>query len=136
EAGLPAVPASEALRLGLQGEAERPLAQAERGLEGTGGPLPVPAERRGRLQVLLALARLRLARQRSALRAVVEEVDRLLAPAEAADPAQLGLGEDLRARAGISLGIAEVWARRLAEAERHLGGGGAPARRGRAAVPQ
>ena len=41
-------------------------------------------------------------------------------PAEAADAAQLGLGEDLRARAVISLGIAEVWAGRLADADRHL----------------
>src|SRR5262250_2733550 len=129
DAELTALTASDELRLGLQEEAERHLAQADRGLEGTGGPLPVPAERRGRLQVLLALARLRLARQRSDLRAVVEEVDRLLAPAEAADPAQLGLGEDLRARAVISLGIAEVWAGRLADADRHLEQGVALARR-------
>jgi len=129
DAELTALTASDELRLGLQEEAERHLAQAERGLEDTGGPLPVPAERRGRLQVLLALARLRLAQQRSDLRAVVEEVDRLLAPAEAADPAQLGLGEDLRARAVISLGIAEVWAGRLADADRHLEQGVALARR-------
>src|SRR5215469_7498980 len=129
DAELTALTASDELRLGLQEEAERHLAQAERGLEDTGGPLPVPAERRGRLQVLLALARLRLAQQRSDLRAVVEEVDRLLAPAEAADAAHLGLGEDLRARAVISLGIAEVWAGRLADADRHLEQGVALARR-------
>ena len=129
DAELTALTASDELRLGLQEEAERHLAQAVRGLEGTGGPLPVPAERLGRLQVLLALARLRLARQRSDLRALVEEVDRLLAPAEAADAAQLGLGEDLRAQAVISLGIAEVWAGRLADADRHLEQGVALARR-------
>jgi LuxR family maltose regulon positive regulatory protein len=129
DAELTALTASDELRLGLQEEAERHLAQAERGLEATGGPLPVPAERRGRLQTLLALGRLRLARQRSDLRAVVEEVNRLSALAEATDAAQLGLGEDLQAQAVISLGIAEVWAGRLADADLHLEQGVALARR-------
>ena len=37
-----------------------------------------------------------------------------------ADAAQLGLGEDLRAAALISLGIAEIWTLRFEDAERHL----------------
>src|SRR5262249_37131679 len=105
DAELTALTASDELRLGLQEEAERHLAQAERGLEGAGGPLPVPAERRGRLQVLLALARLRLARQRSDLRAVVEEADRLRSSAEAAGPAR-------RPRTARSSGWARTCGRR------------------------
>jgi LuxR family maltose regulon positive regulatory protein len=89
----------------------------------------VPAERRGRLQVLLAIVRLELARQRGDLRAVAEEADRLLAPAEDADAAQLGLGEDLRALAVINLGIAEIFTARPEDAGRHLEQGVALARR-------
>ena len=39
---------------------------------------------------------------------------------ETADAARLGLGEDLRATALISLGAAEIWAFRFEDAERHL----------------
>jgi hypothetical protein len=49
-----------------------------------------------------------------------EEAQRLLSLTEGADAAQPGLGEDLRATAFISLGIAEMWALRLEDAERHL----------------
>ena len=93
-------------------EAERYLARAALGFEGGEGLVPVPAERRGRLQVLLAIVRLGLARQRGDLPAVAEEAQRLLAPAEAADAARFGLGEDLRALAVINLSIAEVYAAR------------------------
>jgi DNA-binding CsgD family transcriptional regulator len=47
----------------------------------------------------------------------------------ALDVAQLGLGEELRALALISLGIAELWSLRLREAEAHLERGVALARR-------
>jgi LuxR family maltose regulon positive regulatory protein len=60
---------------------------------------------------------------------VAEEAQRLLALTEGTDIVQLGLGEDLRAAALISLGIAEMWALRFEAAERHLGQGVALARR-------
>jgi LuxR family maltose regulon positive regulatory protein len=104
-------------------EAERQLALAAR-RSGS-----VPAERRGRFQVMLTIRRLGLARQRGDLPVVAEEADRLLAAVEAPDAAQLGLGEDLRALALISLGRAEVFAGRREAAGRHLEQGVALARR-------
>ena len=88
----------------------------------------VPADRRGRVQVMLAVLRLFLARRLVDFPVVVEEAQRLLALMETADAAQLGLGEDLRAAAFISLGIAEIWALRFEDAERHLKQGVALAR--------
>ena len=126
DAELTALMAAGELTWGSLEQAEHYLARAARGLEGNDGP--VPAERRGRLQVLLAIARLALAQQRGDLPAVAEEADRLLA-VEAPDAARLGLGDDLRALAVISLGIAEAWAARLEDADRHLEQGVALARR-------
>ncbi|MGH3417994.1 MAG: hypothetical protein ACRDOD_00115 [Streptosporangiaceae bacterium] len=91
--------------------AERYLALATRKLGS------VPAGRAGRAQAVLAVVRMRLARQRGDLAAVAEEAQRLLAPAVSADPAQYDpapaaraeLGGDLRALALIDLGIAEAW---------------------------
>jgi LuxR family maltose regulon positive regulatory protein len=80
----------------------------------------VPADRRGRVQVMLAVLRLFLARRLLDFPVVVQEAQRLLSLTEAADAARLGLGEDLRAAALISLGIAEIWALRFEAAERHL----------------
>lgn len=80
----------------------------------------MPADRRGRVQVMLAVLRLSLARRFVDFPVVVEEAQRLFALTEAADAAHLGLSEDLRAAAFISLGIAEVWAFRFADADRHL----------------
>ncbi len=80
----------------------------------------VPADRRGRVQVMLAVLRLFLARRLVDFPVVAEEAQRVLALTEAAEAAQLGLGEDLRAAAFISLGIAEMWALRFEDAERHL----------------
>ena len=88
----------------------------------------VPADRRGRVQVMLAVLRLFLARRLVDFPVVAEEAQRLLALTEAADAAQPGLGEDLRATAFISLGIAEMWALRFEDAERHLTQGVALAR--------
>ena len=129
DAELIALMAVGELTWGSPEEAERYLARAARGFEGGEGPVPVPAERRGRMQIFLAIVRLGLARQRGDLPAVAEEAQRLLAPAEAADAAQLGLGEDLRALAVISLSIAEVYAARPEDADRHLEQGVALARR-------
>ena len=107
---------------GLLEEAERYLALAAQKLDS------LPAGRRGRAQVVVAVVRMRLARQRGDLPAVAEEAQRLLAPAVAADPAKAGLGEDLRALALIDLGIAELWTARFDDADRHLEDGVALAR--------
>ena len=104
-------------------EAERYLALSTRALES------VPADRRGRAQVVLAVVRMRLARQRGDLPAVTEEAQRLLAPAMTAESGQPGVGEDLRALALINLGTAELWTSRFDEANRHLEDGIALARR-------
>jgi LuxR family maltose regulon positive regulatory protein len=114
DAELAARMAGDELARGSLEEAERYLTLATRGLE------TVHADRRGRPQVVLALVRMRFARQRGDLPAVAEEAQRLLVPAGAADPARLGLGEDLRALALIDLGIAELWTGSFEEADRHL----------------
>jgi LuxR family transcriptional regulator, maltose regulon positive regulatory protein len=88
----------------------------------------VPADRRGRVQVMLGVLRLFLARRFVDVPVVAEEAQRLLALTEAADTGHLGLSEDLRAAAFISLGIAEIWALRLEDAARHLSQGVALAR--------
>jgi LuxR family maltose regulon positive regulatory protein len=120
DAELAARVAGDQLARGSLEEAERCLALATRKLES------VPADRRGRAQVVLAVVRMRLARQRGDLETVAGEAQRLLAPAVTAEP---GLGGDLRALALIDLGIAEAWTARFEEADRHLGDGTALARR-------
>src|SRR5580704_12986181 len=99
---------------GFLGDAGRHLAVA------TGALASVPAERRGRLQVLLSVLRLFLARRLNDFPVVVEEARRLLALMKIAEAVRLGLGEDLRAATLISLGIAEIWALQFDDAERHL----------------
>jgi LuxR family transcriptional regulator, maltose regulon positive regulatory protein len=88
----------------------------------------VPARRRDRFRVTLAVLQLHLARQRGDLQAVAEEAEQLRS-AGALDVPQRGLGEELRALALISLGIAELWSLRFHEAEAHLERGVALARR-------
>jgi LuxR family transcriptional regulator, maltose regulon positive regulatory protein len=88
----------------------------------------VPADRRGRVRVMLAVLRLLLARRLLDFPVVVQEAQRLLVLTQAADAAHLGLGEDLHAAALISLGIAEIWALRFEDAGRHLERGIALAR--------
>jgi LuxR family maltose regulon positive regulatory protein len=127
DAELTALRAADELTWGSPEEAERYLAQAAQRFEGSEGS--VPAERRGRLQVFLAIVRLALARRRGDLPAVAGQADRLFAAVEAEDAAQLGPGEDLRALAEIELGIAEVYAARLEDADRHLEHGVILARR-------
>ncbi len=120
DAELAARVAGDQLARGSLEEAERCLALATRRLES------VPANRRGRAQIVLAVVRMRLARQRGDLETVAGEAQRLLAPAVTAEP---GLGGDLRVLALIDLGIAEAWTARFEEADRHLGDGIALARR-------
>jgi LuxR family transcriptional regulator, maltose regulon positive regulatory protein len=86
----------------------------------TGALAAVPADRRGRVRVMLAVLRLLLARSLADFPVVMQEAQRLLALTEGADAADLRLSEDLRAAAFISLGIAEVWAFRFTDADRHL----------------
>jgi LuxR family transcriptional regulator, maltose regulon positive regulatory protein len=122
DAGLAAVAAADQLALGSPEAAEHYLALAER------GPTSALIARRGQAQVLLGIARLLHARQCGNLPAVVEETRLLRAMAEDPDAAQLGLGEDLRTLALISLGITEYWTARFEDAGRHLDKGIALAR--------
>jgi LuxR family transcriptional regulator, maltose regulon positive regulatory protein len=123
DAQLGAVAAADKLVRGSVKAAERYLRLAER------GTVSVPEALRAQAQLLLGVARLLLARQRADLPAAVEEARRLVAMAEARDPAQPALGEDLRALALISLGSAELRAARFEDADRHLERGVALARR-------
>jgi LuxR family transcriptional regulator, maltose regulon positive regulatory protein len=104
-------------------EAERFVVLATERLES------VPADRRERARIVLAVVRMRLAARRGDVAAVAEQAQRLLAPAGAADLAELGVGGDLRMLALIDLGIAELWTGRFDEADRHLEDGIALARR-------
>jgi LuxR family maltose regulon positive regulatory protein len=129
DAELAVLAAADQLAQGSLEEAKRYLTLAAQ------GSASVPADRRGRVQVLLAMVGLLLARQRGNLPAVAEEARRLQALAEAPDAArpvrgegEVG-GEDLRALALINLGIAEAWAAQFEEAERHLEQGVALAHR-------
>jgi LuxR family maltose regulon positive regulatory protein len=123
DAEFAAVAAADELNHGSLEEAERYVALATRG---TGS---MRAERREHFQVILAVLRLSLARQRGDLPAVVEEAQQLLRQVETAEAAQLRFGRDLRALALISLGIAEIWAGQVEDGERHLEQGIALARR-------
>jgi LuxR family maltose regulon positive regulatory protein len=116
-----AAAAAELMRGSLE-EGARYLALA------TAGAASVPARTRDRFRVTVAVLRLYLARQRGDLRPVAEDMERLRS-AVAPDVAQLGLGEELRAVALISLGVAELWSLRVDEAKAHLEQGVALARR-------
>jgi LuxR family transcriptional regulator, maltose regulon positive regulatory protein len=121
-AELTAVQVAGDLVRGALDDAGRHLAAA------AGAPTTVPADRRGRVEVMLSVLRLFLARRFVDFPVVAEEAQRLLTLTESADTTHLGLTEDLRAAAFISLGIAEMWALRLEDAEGHLNQGVALAR--------
>jgi LuxR family maltose regulon positive regulatory protein len=104
-------------------EAERHLARAEQEMTS------VPADRRGRFQVNLTIARLSLAHRSGDLSAVAEEAQRLLASVMTARADTPGQCQELRAAALVSLGIADLWALRVEDAERHLEEGAGLARR-------
>jgi LuxR family maltose regulon positive regulatory protein len=119
DAELAALVAGDEVTRGSLQAAERQLALA------TEGSASVPADRRGRFEVVLAILRLTVASHRGDLPAAVDQAQRLLAPgkaAEAADtlPPVTGVGDDLRALTLVSLGAAELWSLRAEEAERHL----------------
>jgi LuxR family maltose regulon positive regulatory protein len=111
---LAAMVADHELARGSVEECARHLALAARGA----GSLP--ADRRERLQLSLTLLRLSIAGRRGDLPAVVEDAERLLAPAAAPDPGQPSLGDEYRAAALIGLGEAELSTYRVEAAERHL----------------
>jgi LuxR family transcriptional regulator, maltose regulon positive regulatory protein len=123
DAELTALAAFDELERGSLEEAERQLVLA------THRSGSVPGERRGHFDLTVTVLRLALARQRGNLPAVIEEAQRLLAPAQAQDKAEHERGDDLHALALISLGIAETWAVRYEDADRHLERGVALARR-------
>jgi LuxR family maltose regulon positive regulatory protein len=122
DAELAALVAADELERGSLEAAEHSLALATR-TEGS-----VPADRTARFQVLLAIIRLALARQHSDLPAVAREAERLLA-VSAGQVDHLRIGEDLRALALISLGVAETNVGRDVDAEEHLDQGIALAQR-------
>lgn len=70
-----------------------------------------------------------LGRARNDLGTVAEEAKVLLALVDAPEAIELGLGEDLRTTALAHLGIAEMWAGQLGDAEPHLERALAEARR-------
>ncbi len=119
---LTAVQVAGDLVRGALKDAGRHLAQAK------GALAAVATDRRVRVQVPLTVLRLFLARRLADFPVVAEEAQRLLALTEAADAAPLGMGEDLRAVAFISLGLAEMWALRFEDGGRHLEQGVALAR--------
>jgi LuxR family transcriptional regulator, maltose regulon positive regulatory protein len=126
---LTAVQVAGDLLRGSVENAGRHLAEAIAGLAA------VPADRRRRVQITLAVLRLFLARRLVDFPVVAEEAQRLLALTQAADAAPLMKGaagevggEDLRAAALISLGVAEMWALKFEDGERHLQRGVALAR--------
>lgn len=119
---LAALVAASELDRGSLDDAERCVARAMQTASS------VPEDRRGRFQVLLAIVRLSLARQRGDLPAVYNESARLLG-AHDDQAGQLPLSEDHRALATISLGVAEANIGRHADANRHLEQGAALAQR-------
>jgi LuxR family transcriptional regulator, maltose regulon positive regulatory protein len=122
DAEVTAVAAAAELMLGSPEESARCLALAE------AVAASLPADRRDRFRLTVAILRLHLARQRGDLRAVADEAEQLrtAGPLDAGPP---GLEPELRALWLIGLGIAELWSPRAHEAEAHLERGIALARR-------
>jgi LuxR family maltose regulon positive regulatory protein len=114
DAELTAVRVADDLVRGSLTEAGRDLALVASALAA------MPADRRGRVQVLLCVLRFSLARRRMDIPVAAQEAQRLLACMKTADAAWLGLGEELHAAALISLGATEIWASRFEDARRHL----------------
>ena len=85
-------------------------------------------ERRHQCAVMLAVARLGLARGRGDLESALRDVGPLLVPVEADSVSELTLSNDAKAVALMNLGIVELWSFRLDDAERHLEQGLALAR--------
>jgi LuxR family transcriptional regulator, maltose regulon positive regulatory protein len=123
DAELAALTAADELAGGSLEAAERYLGLAE------GASASVQEGRRGQALVLLGVIRLLVARQHGDPSAVAREAQRLQVMTGAPDAARPGLGQELRALALVSLGVAEVWAAQFDQAEPHLEQGVALARR-------
>ena len=117
DAELAVLAAADELGRGSGEAAERYLALAKR------RSAFLPASRQGRARALLGVIAMLVARQNVNPSAVAAEAQRLQAMAEDEDVVRLGLREDLRALALISLGTAEYLAAMFPEAERHLESG-------------
>jgi LuxR family maltose regulon positive regulatory protein len=113
-AELASVAAADELAHGSVEAANRYLTLAER------GSVSVPSARRGQAELLLGIDRLLLARHRGELSAVTRAAARLRAMLDAPDVVHPRIGEDLRALALISMGVAEHLTTRFAEASQHL----------------
>ena len=111
---LAAVFAGDQLARGSLDDAAAYVALAERNASA------VSDERRRRLEVALAVARLSLARRRGDFSSVLDEVQALLGAADAQTLGEVGLGNDVRAVALMNLGIVELWSFRVEDAVRHL----------------
>jgi LuxR family maltose regulon positive regulatory protein len=123
DAELAAVAAADELAHGTLDEADRYLHRAEQ------DAASLPDSRRGHARLMCGIIRLLLTRQRGNLPAMAREAQRLQDMAGTADPEPEHFGEDLRALALISLGVADLWAARFADAQRHLEQGIVLARR-------
>jgi LuxR family transcriptional regulator, maltose regulon positive regulatory protein len=80
----------------------------------------VPHEGRDRVSLGLTLTRLALARRRGDVEAALREVGPFLEPVDAKTAGGFAISADARMVALMNLGIVELWAARLAEAEQHL----------------
>jgi LuxR family maltose regulon positive regulatory protein len=114
DAELVALHAGAQLARGSFEEAAAHIALAER------QAATVLVERRPAFDLRLGLLRLTLARRRGDLTSVLDEVQGMVAPSQARTARDIALSNDLRAMALMNLGIAELWALRLDDAERHL----------------
>jgi LuxR family transcriptional regulator, maltose regulon positive regulatory protein len=111
---LAAIFAADQLARGSLDDAAASIAHAERNASA------VPGERRRRLELALAVARLSLARRRGDFGSVLDEVRSLLGPVDAQTLGEVTLGNDVRAVALMNLGIDELWSSRVEDAARHL----------------
>ena len=132
DAELAALVAGDEVTLGSLDAAERHLALA------TEGSASVPADRRGRFEVVLAILRLSVAAQRGDLPVVVEHAQRLLAPAKAADAAPT---RERGRRGRADTGAGQPRCGRALGSSRRRGGAASRARRrpgtpDRAALPR
>src|SRR5262249_16628725 len=106
------------------------LQDAERYFElAAGMAASVPKDRRPRFEIALAICPMTLARPPNDVQAVADEAQRLLASTVAAESIEFGLGGDLHTSVLTEIGIAEMWAGRLTDAERDLEAALAEARR-------
>ena len=80
----------------------------------------VPADRKRRFEVVLAVTQLALARRRGDFGAVLESVNALFGPADLETLSDIELTDEVRAVALMNLGITELWAYRRDDAARHL----------------